>query len=108
MCSRSPQTPTASTVGPMYEDRRFALVPPAPCHSSADSSIAVEVVVDAHAALDVMPTGEWRRSMNARLHHLKEEVDSWRESQPSEGERRRVTAEALNFFCDIRDPPRHK
>ena len=46
--------------------------------------------------------------MNARLHHLKEEVDSWRESQPSEGERRRVTAEALNFFCDIRDPPRHK
>jgi hypothetical protein len=51
--------------------------------------------------LAVMPTGECRRELRARLNGLEGEVEAWDETPPSEDERRRVTAEALNLFCDI-------
>lgn len=82
------------------------LAPTLPCTSSLNSSIAAEVVVETHAALAVMPTGELRRSLRARLAGLEGSLDAWSERVPSEEERGQLTAEALDLFIDVRDVAR--
>jgi hypothetical protein len=92
------------SAAPMKID--LALSPTLPCSSSLNSSIAAEVVVEAHEALASMPTGELRRSLAARLAVLQASVDGWSACVPSEAERGRVTSEALNLFIDVRDGTR--
>ncbi len=86
---------------------KIALVLTTSRSASCDTSIAAEIVSDAHAVLAVMPTGEWRRTLAARLSGIEGRMEAWRGHEPSEVERKKVTADALHFFGDIRaNPPK--
>jgi len=78
---------------------KFPTAPTAP-----DSCIASDVVIEARATLAVMPTGEWRRSLRTRLVRLEGAIDAWTGFLPSEDERRRVTTQAIHFFCAVKGP----
>ncbi len=69
-----------------------------------DPSFAADIVVESRATLAVMPTGEWRRSLRTRLSQLEGAVDALMARQADEDERRRVTTQALHFFCDVKGP----
>jgi hypothetical protein len=72
----------------------------APCDSSVSSSIAGEVIVEVRSLLAMLPTGEWRRSLKGRLFEIDDAVEAWERSEPTEDERKRVTAAALNLFSE--------
>jgi hypothetical protein len=75
-----------------------------PAPTLRDTSFAAEIVVEGHTSLAVMPTGEWRRSLRTRLTQLEGAVVAWTGARPSDDERRRVTTQAMRFFCDVKGP----
>jgi hypothetical protein len=82
----------------------FELAPTEPCDSSVSSSIAEEVVVEVREILAILPTGEWRASLQERLSQIDGTVQAWDEVEPSTAERKRVTAAALDLISEAIEP----